>query len=535
MTGARRVLVVGGAGEFGSRLVRGILEKTGFDVILAGRDLARAERMAGDLGREAGAGRVSAVRPDGSRCAAADLAATGAFAVADAAGPFQGASYSLAGAAVEAGMHYVDLADGRAFVAGFGPARRQLDPGAHERRVGRDDRGVGAGGLGPRRPVPGEPGAARSVRGAGRPRPGRPPVRTLLDGAWREASGWGRTRRVDIPGVGPRWASLCETPDLDILAARFPETRSVEFLAGLELPFLHWGVRAGSLPVRTGLAGSLAPCARRAKAASELVSGMGTDRGGMVVRARGLDAAGRCAEAEWSLAAKGGDGPFVPTLPALAVLKALARGEVPCVGTVTLDAIMECAAGRRISCAARTRLLPPPLFERVLGDAFAGLPEAVRLLHAPGCRAVRHGTAHVTGGTGLPGRLVARLVGFPVASGEVPVTVGMERADDGEVWTREFAGRRFRSVLKPADRPGRVTERFGPLAFDLDVSADARGTGFRVVRWRAGPFPMPRWLGPVSRATERADAGGGFLFDVEIRLPLGLGLVARYTGRLDPA
>src|SRR5207248_3844574 len=48
------------------------------------------------------------------------LRAVKAFAVVDAAGPFQGATYRLARAAIAAGIHYLDLADARGFVAGFG-------------------------------------------------------------------------------------------------------------------------------------------------------------------------------------------------------------------------------------------------------------------------------------------------------------------------------------------------------------------------------------------------------------------------------
>jgi saccharopine dehydrogenase-like NADP-dependent oxidoreductase len=43
----------------------------------------------------------------------------------DAAGPFQGAEPRVARAAIAAGLHYVDLADARDFVAGF----RALDAG----------------------------------------------------------------------------------------------------------------------------------------------------------------------------------------------------------------------------------------------------------------------------------------------------------------------------------------------------------------------------------------------------------------------
>src|SRR5690606_6736482 len=47
------------------------------------------------------------------------LAATDADLLIHTAGPFQGRDYAVARAALAAGMHYIDLADGRAFVAGF--------------------------------------------------------------------------------------------------------------------------------------------------------------------------------------------------------------------------------------------------------------------------------------------------------------------------------------------------------------------------------------------------------------------------------
>jgi saccharopine dehydrogenase-like NADP-dependent oxidoreductase len=107
----RAVLVVGGAGAFGSRLVDGLVRTCDFAVVIAGRDPARAEMRATALGS-----RARAMRLDTAAVTAEDLRASGAFAVVDAAGPFQGAQYRLARAAIAAGMHYVDLADARDFV-----------------------------------------------------------------------------------------------------------------------------------------------------------------------------------------------------------------------------------------------------------------------------------------------------------------------------------------------------------------------------------------------------------------------------------
>src|SRR5580698_5619344 len=94
----RAVLVVGGSGAFGSRLVDGLIAATDFDVVVAGRDLARATQLAEALGE-----RGRAIQLDATAATGEMLRATGAFCVVDAAGPFQGAEYRLARAAIAAG------------------------------------------------------------------------------------------------------------------------------------------------------------------------------------------------------------------------------------------------------------------------------------------------------------------------------------------------------------------------------------------------------------------------------------------------
>src|SRR5277367_4649119 len=99
---ARTVLVVGGAGAFGSRLVTGLIETTAFDVVIAGRDLRRAAAQAATVAKA----RARATCIDTATVTAEELRATEAFVVVDAAGPFQGADYRLARAAIGAGLHY---------------------------------------------------------------------------------------------------------------------------------------------------------------------------------------------------------------------------------------------------------------------------------------------------------------------------------------------------------------------------------------------------------------------------------------------
>jgi hypothetical protein len=59
----------------------------------------------------------------------------------------------------------------------------------------------------------------------------------------------------------------------------------------------------------------------------------------------------------------------------------------------------------------------------------------------------------------------------------------------------------------------------------------ASGLDMIPVRARAGAVPIPRLLMPRIRATERTDAAGRHVFDVEIGLPL-IGRLVAYRGWL---
>ncbi|MGY2052072.1 DUF4166 domain-containing protein [Methylobacterium sp. JK268] len=546
---APRLLVVGGAGAFGRRLAAGLAATTAATVVIAGRDLARAQAAAAAIARDHPGSRVEALRLDARAVTAETLRGLALAGVIDAAGPFQDdGTYALARAAIGAGLPYADLADARSFVAGFS-------------RLDAEARAAGVAALTGASSTPALSHAVLDVLTAGWARvdavevllsPGNRaprgravmesilsyagrPVRVWREGGWQERPGWGLTARVAIPGLGRRLASLCETPDLDLLPARFPEAREAVFRAGLELPVLHLGLTLASLPVRAGLLASLRPFAGLFLWAARLAQGLGSDRGAMLVRVEGRDGEGRPARATWTLIAEGGDGPVVPTLPALAVARRwldgppLAPGARACLGAVDLAAIEAEMARYRIRTTLG-REAAPPLFARALGAAFAALPAAVREVHAGA--AVLAGRARVTRGGHPLARLAAALAGFPPAGEDVPVRVTIAPTRDGEIWTRFFAGKTFHSRLSDAD-PGAVEERFGPLTFRLRLAADGAGLRLVVEGWRLGPLPLPRALAPRSEAGESVDPEGRFRFDVPVRLPLA-GLVVHYRGWLVP-
>src|SRR5947209_9417353 len=100
-----RVMVIGGTGGFGRRLVEGLVATTDLEVIIAARRLDRARALAAALPPD----RARAITLDRKAVTADLLRASGASVVVDAAGPFQGADYRVARAAIAAGMHYLDL------------------------------------------------------------------------------------------------------------------------------------------------------------------------------------------------------------------------------------------------------------------------------------------------------------------------------------------------------------------------------------------------------------------------------------------
>ncbi len=113
----KRVLVVGGAGVFGQRLVEGLRRTTDAEIVIAGRS--------------------HGAKLDRCTVNAADIAALNPDIVIDAAGPFQNYSLRLVDAALAAGAHYLDLADARDFVARIGEADGSREDSGACRACGR--------------------------------------------------------------------------------------------------------------------------------------------------------------------------------------------------------------------------------------------------------------------------------------------------------------------------------------------------------------------------------------------------------------
>lgn len=333
-----RAVVIGASGNFGARICRALQPDSGIEVIPAGRTAAarldiRSASFEHDLG---------ALRPD---------------LVIHCAGPFQGQDYRVPRAALAAAAHYLDLADARAFVAGFREA--------HDARARAADRIALSGastlpalstaaidGLRPRLATLAEiriviAPAHRALRGtatmaavlsyAGRP------FSVLRGGAWTEARGWQGLRRVRIPGIGARLAAACDVPDLELLPARYPGVRTVEFHAALELGIEHLALWTAAELRRVGLPVPVERWAGSLDRAASWLDAFGSERGGMLVSVTGTDRQGVRRRVEWRVVADRNHGPEIPCMAAILLARRIARRELaargayPCMGFLELE------------------------------------------------------------------------------------------------------------------------------------------------------------------------------------------------------
>lgn len=359
-----RILILGGYGTFGGRIAATLADDAGLQLLVAGRDPARAgEFVRTRLPRGCGheplrLDAASGDFPRGLRAIAPDV-------VIDTAGPFQQRDYSVPRAVLECGAHSIDLADGRGYVAGFAAA---LDaqarhagrlaitgassvPGlssavidAHLARFSRLD-GIDSA-IRPGNRTPRGLATTRAILGyVGQP------YRLLQDGNWRTVHGWQSLRRLRGDDDTVRWLARCEVPDLDVLPARYPGLRDCDFRAGLELRRMHFGLWLASWAVRAGVVRSMQPWAERLLATSERWHELGSDIGWMEVRMRGLDHDGRPLQLRWALTAGGGDGPQVPCTAAIVLVRKLLAGTLrgsgatPCCGLFTLQEYLDALRG----------------------------------------------------------------------------------------------------------------------------------------------------------------------------------------------
>jgi len=336
-----RVVVLGGHGNFGARICRALANDPQIVVLAVGRTARGGLNTQLDFDSPDFPARLRALAPS---------------VVIHCAGPFQGQDYRVAGAAIAAGAHYIDLADGREFVAGF---KGQVDYAARAakllaitgastlpalssavidslaarfNRIEEIQISIAPGQRAPR----GTATIASVFSYVGRP------FKWLSDERWTDAWGWQELRQLRFAGLGRRWAAACDVPDLVLLPGRYPGLKTMEFRAALELGIQHFALWVAAALRRVGIPLPLERWAGPLNRMATWLDIFGSDRGGMLVSLAGTRNNGSRARIEWHLTAEAGHGPEIPCMAAILLTRKLARTEIsargayPCMGFLKL-------------------------------------------------------------------------------------------------------------------------------------------------------------------------------------------------------
>ena len=171
---------------------------------------------------------------------------------------------------------------------------------------------------------------------------------------------------------------------------------------------------------------------------------------------------------------------------------------------------------------------PPGLFPTLLGPEFAALPGAVSSVH-DGRSLMLRGTATVTQGASLFGRLLARAASLPPAQRDVPLEVKIEAQSHQEIWTRRYGDAHvMRSVLRRCDHG--FTESLGLATLQFRLQGSEQGIAWQLTHVRAFGLLLPlSWFDVQASATAPQDR---YRFKVQAALR-GIGLIVRYEGELD--
>ena len=346
------VLILGGYGNFGKRIAAALVHKN-IPVVITGRNEIKAKALADALGELA-----SVATFDVHSELTEQLQTLTPSVVINTCGPFQNADYSVAETCINHRVHYIDLADARAFVTGI----TALNPLAQEKGVcvisgASSVPGLSSAvlehfkdefseidfvqyGIAPGQKA--ERGLATTqgiMTYVGKP---LTPFKSIKPTVY----GWQDVYRHHFPELGKRWMANCDVPDLDLFPKHYGIKR-IQFSAGLQLPFIHLGLWAISWLVRIGLPINLPSLSAPLLTVADWFDCMGSADGGMFMHIEGKDADGTAHTRDWHIIAKNAHGPHIPTIPAIVLAERLAKGQsmesgaYPCLGLVSLENYME--------------------------------------------------------------------------------------------------------------------------------------------------------------------------------------------------
>lgn len=344
MVSTPTILIIGGTGMFGKRLVEhlAMTHDLNAKLLITSRSQTKADDIASSIQAQHPQTSIQGMAFDRGADIAAVFKRLKPKIIVDCSGPFQSANYELARAALECGSNFIDLADARDYIENFYEALNGL--------ASKNDLTAVTG-------ASTTPALSANVVSAltkgwqridnielaitpgGKSEVGLSVMQALLSYAGREIPAWKdgkpasiygltKSKIMNVPNLGKRRIIEVETIDATYLGKRYNVTSDVTFYTGLESVIEQWGTICLGYLVKWGIIKNPTPLAPLLMKVRGLIRPFTSDRGGMVIYASGLDANGKEVAACWSLLATQGDGPFVPILPMAAAIKKLLEGKI---------------------------------------------------------------------------------------------------------------------------------------------------------------------------------------------------------------
>lgn len=370
-----KILIIGGYGNFGKRLAKNLALNYPYKIAIAGRSIERAKNLSTAIEKQYNK-HIDFYSIDvASDTLPEKLQTISPHIVVNASGPYLYNSgnhdceknipqnYILAKTCAHLGIHYIDLADSRDYVFHF---KSELHDLALKNNVSLV---TGASS------VPGLSSAVISnyinhytsqgytlnslkygIAPGNQTERGLATVASILsytgqafltkyNNQHAQIYGW---QDLQLKNFGPplrrRWMSNCNIPDLGLFPEYYPEIRSIQFQAGLEVSILHLGLWLLSWLPRIGLINNLDQFSQQLTNLSEYFINCGSDAGGMFMELELISETNPTKHIEWQLIAENGVGPNVPTFSAELVINKiinnqLASGAMPCINLFSLDEI----------------------------------------------------------------------------------------------------------------------------------------------------------------------------------------------------
>ncbi|KAA0981650.1 saccharopine dehydrogenase [Pseudomonas sp. ANT_J12] len=352
-----KVLVIGGYGNFGSIVCRHLAVMPGIDLVISGRDPRKLSAKVDALQAQSGKsceGWCGDAMGAGFKSA---LVSLGIQLVIHTGGPFQGQSYAVAEACIDAGVNYCDLSDCRTFVNAIGvldaraksagvavlsgcssvPTLSSAIIDQHRSRFKRID--LIEHGISSSAKMPGLSTITGVLAYAGKP------IKQLKNGQVHEVFGWQDLTLRKMPQMGTRVLANVDVPDMDIFASRYG-AQTLRFKAGAGLKLGNVATFLLAQALRTGLVRDHERWAARLHRWGCGFERFGDGKSAMYIDVVGLGMDDKPLSLTVQLTAFNDKGPEIPSCAAVALAAKMLQGYVPapgarpCVGEISVDEYM---------------------------------------------------------------------------------------------------------------------------------------------------------------------------------------------------